>query len=221
MIAIISDVHGNYPALLAVLKEIDELNCQQIISLGDVSGYYCQINECINEFRKRNIINVMGNHDSYLLGYGNCPRSSTVNQCIDYQKKILTQENKLYLSNSQTKLELEWLSARHGGWTDALDEYIEAFNFEIALKDKKLIHCSGHSHRQFQEKCGEYIYFNPGSVGQPRDGDPRAAFAIINHDQLHLKRVEYDIDSIANEMKKAGFEERIFSCLYRGTRIGG
>ena len=52
VIAIISDVHGNYPALKAVLAEIDNIGCNRIISLGDVSGYYCMVNECIEEFRK-------------------------------------------------------------------------------------------------------------------------------------------------------------------------
>ena len=73
MIAIISDVHGNYPALQAVLKDIDSRNCKTIISLGDVTGYYCMINECIEEFRCRKIVNLMGNHDSYLLGKEQCP----------------------------------------------------------------------------------------------------------------------------------------------------
>ena len=80
MIAIISDAHGNYPALKAVLSEIDKLNCGRIISLGDVSGYYCMVNECIDEFRRRNIVNLMGNHDYYVLGRVDCPRSYTVNK---------------------------------------------------------------------------------------------------------------------------------------------
>ncbi len=66
MIAIISDVHGNYPALKAVLCEIDKMGCEHIISLGDVSGYYCMVNECINEFRKRNIINFFKKLDNTL-----------------------------------------------------------------------------------------------------------------------------------------------------------
>ena len=89
MIAVISDVHGNYPALMAVLKKIDELGCKKIISLGDVSGYYCMINECIEEFRKRGITNILGNHDYYILGFGECPRSYTVNKITEYQRKII------------------------------------------------------------------------------------------------------------------------------------
>ena len=66
MIGVISDIHGNYPALQAVLKELDIEGCSQVISLGDVCGYYCMINECIDELRNRDIINIMGNHDKYI-----------------------------------------------------------------------------------------------------------------------------------------------------------
>ena len=71
------------------------------------------------------------------------------------------------------------------------------------------------------EKKESIIYFNPGSVGQPRDNDNRAAFAVIDGSEVKLFRVEYDIDEIAKKMKEAGFEERIYSCLYNGTKIGG
>ena len=66
----------------------------------------------------------------------------------------------------------------------------------------------------------EAVYFNPGSVGQPRDYDPKAAYAIIKENEIELKRVEYDIDRIAFEMQKAGFLERVSSCLYGGMKIG-
>ena len=222
MIAIISDVHGNYPALQKVLEEIDKLNCQQIISLGDVSGYYCMVNECIDELRHRKIINLLGNHDSYLLGYGKCPRSTTVNRCIDFQKSIISTENLEYLKKSPTIYEYASISMRHGGWNDPIDEYIEEFDFNAVKKLPYNIYCSGHSHIQFMQKQEGRIYFNPGSVGQPRDNLPSAAFALIDDNgNIELKRISYCIDKIATQMQKSGFESRIYECLYRGTRIGG
>ena len=221
MIAIISDVHGNYPALMAVLNKIDELGCERIISLGDVSGYYCMVNECIDEFRKRGIINILGNHDYYVSGRGDCPRSYTVNRITEYQRKIIALENLNYLKNSSLGIDNDLLSARHGGWKDPIDEYVDAFNFDdVSDKDVRLF-CSGHTHVQKMVKNGKRVYFNPGSVGQPRDFDPRAAYAIIkDNGTVELKRTEYNIDRIAYEMAEAGFEERIYSCLYNGTRIG-
>ena len=217
MIAIISDVHGNYPALQAVLQEIDEMGCETIISLGDVAGYYCMINECIDEFRKRGIINLMGNHDSYLLGIGKCPRSMTANICIEYQKTKISKENLEFLRKSPSGLDNELFSARHGGWTDPIDEYISEFDFSVVHEDK--IYCSGHTHVQKIQKCGEKTYFNPGSVGQPRDGNPKAAFAIIDKGSVLLYRKEYTIDTIAQKMKEEGFEDRISDCLYSGNKI--
>ncbi|MBR4329648.1 MAG: metallophosphoesterase family protein [Candidatus Riflebacteria bacterium] len=221
MIAIISDVHGNYPALCNVLEEIDKIGCKMIISLGDVAGYYCMVNDCIDEFRRRNIINLLGNHDSYLLGMGKCPRSTTVNRCIDYQKEIITSENLDYLRKSLAIYDFTNISLRHGGWTDPIDEYVNKFDFEIANNSIFEIFGSGHSHIQsLQEKDG-ITYFNPGSVGQPRDNNPKAAFAIIDNNKVKLYRIDYDIDSIAKAMLKAGFEERTYDCLYHGTKIGG
>lgn len=222
MIAIISDVHGNYPALMAVLKEIDELGCSTIISLGDVSGYYCMVNECIDEFRRRNIVNIMGNHDSYLLGYGCCPRSFTVNKCIDYQKKIISNENINYLKRSVEKIDNAIFSARHGGWSNPIDEYVTDFDFSLAEHFFGNIFCSGHTHVQKLVKNNTKIYFNPGSVGQPRDNINLAGYATIDDNgSVKLYRIKYDIDAIAAKMKSEGFENRVFECLFKGTKIGG
>lgn len=221
MIAIISDVHGNYPALKAVLGKIDQLGCEQIISLGDVSGYYCMVNECIDEFRRRKIINILGNHDFYTLGRGDCPRSFTVKKCTEYQRKIITSENLDYLKSSIDYLDTELFSARHGGWRDPLDEYIYDFDFAIAENYKMPLFCSGHTHIQCMKMKDNIEYFNPGSVGQPRDGDCRAGFAIIDDTRVQLYRVDYDINQIASAMRFVGFEPRTYECLYRGTKIGG
>ena len=221
VIAIISEVHGNYPALKAVLAEIDNIGCNRIISLGDVSGYYCMVNECIEEFRKRKIVNILGNHDYYVLGRGDCPRSYTVNRITEYQRQIITPDNKEYLACSKDFIDTSFLSARHGGWNDPVDEYVDEFDFDIAEKYPIKMFCSGHTHIQKLCQKDDITYFNPGSVGQPRDYDNRAGFAIIHDDgNVKLYRVKYDIDEICFKMKQAGFEERIYECLYKGTRIG-
>lgn len=221
VIAIISDVHGNYPALMAVLAEIDNLGCNNIISLGDVSGYYCMVNECIEEFRRRKVVNILGNHDYYILGRGECPRSYTVKRITEYQRQIITSQNMDYLAESKDFIDTPLISARHGGWNDPVDEYIDEFDFSIVEKYSVKLFCSGHTHIQKLWQKDDIIYFNPGSVGQPRDHDSRAAFAIIDSvGKVTLHRVKYDIDKICTKMKQAGFEERTYECLYRGGRIG-
>lgn len=221
MIAIISDVHGNYPALLAVFKKIEKMKCTKIISLGDIAGYYCMINECIDLCRNKNVINILGNHDYYLINDLHCPRSHSANLCIDYQKKIITNENKKWLSKSMDKIDEQMFSMRHGGWNDPLDEYIKKFDFNKIENGKQQVFLSGHTHIAEFEKQGVYCYCNPGSVGQPRDGDNRASFITIDDKQnIQIHRVLYDIDAIADEMKKKEFDNYIYSCLYHGVRIG-
>ena len=79
MIALISDIHGNFEALKEVLKKIDELGIKEIYCLGDVVGYYSQVNECCDELRRRNVKCVMGNHDWYMAYDTFCPRSRSAN----------------------------------------------------------------------------------------------------------------------------------------------
>ena len=96
-IAFISDIHGNFEALKAVLEEIDRMGITQIYCAGDVVGYYAQINECCEELRKREIPCVMGNHDWYVAGGGFCPRSRSVNDCLAYQRTIIEPVHKIPL----------------------------------------------------------------------------------------------------------------------------
>lgn len=221
MIAIISDIHGNYPALQAVLADIDGRGCDQVISLGDVAGYYCLINECIETLRNRGITNLLGNHDNYLTTGESCPRSHSANRCLEYQRKVISQENLAFLRQSPTDLKLGDIRLVHGGWRDPLDEYllrIERSYFE-GLSGRFFF--SGHTHVQALVSLGEKTYCNPGSVGQPRDGNPRAAYALFDGEDVTLVRVAYDVDAIAMAMRNAGFSERLYDNLYSGTRIGG
>ena len=220
MIGLISDVHGNYPALCAVLEKLDNLGCENIISLGDVTGYYCMVKECIEEFRNRKIVNLLGNHDYYIINNTQCERSYTANLCLKYQRKILTESEVEWLRRSPLSLEKDGIKMVHGGWHNYIDEYLEDFTF---LNDKTdtALYVSGHTHVQKYIE-GKYAnYLNPGSVGQPRDHIPSAAYAIVDEKRnVQLYRTEYDIDWIVYEMKKVGFEERMSSCLYYGMKIG-
>jgi len=221
MVAVIADIHGNYPALQAVLKEIDKIGCDRIISLGDVAGYYCMINECIDALRERNIVNVLGNHDYYLLTGIACPRSNSANICLKYQEGILSKTNRFWLQQSLELLNEQDMSFVHGGWVDFLDEYITQIN-DLYFRDfSQTLFFSGHTHVQGKICIGEKIYCNPGSVGQPRDGDPRAAFALISSLAVQLLRVEYDIDQVAFQMEQAGFNSYFYENLYKGSQIGG
>jgi predicted phosphodiesterase len=220
MIAIVADIHGNLPALRAVIARAESKGCTGIISLGDVTGYYAQPGECIDALRKRNARSILGNHDQYLTTGKSCPRSKTVAGLIDYQRSAVTPDQLAYLAALPLSVHEDGNWFVHGGWHDAVDEYLYRISGPCFPGDTGN-YFSGHTHVQVLARFSNKTYCNPGSVGQPRDGDPRAAFAVVNGSEIALERVEYDIDETAYAMKIAGFPRRLYECLYSGAQIGG
>lgn len=215
-IGLISDIHGNYQALTAVLNRLDAMNVDKIICLGDVVGYYPQVNECCNELRARGIETVMGNHDWYMAAGSFCLRSQSVNDCLEYLNTVITDENREWLKTLPVHLETDGLKVVHGGWTDPIDEYLAPTEDYFSKVQGKYF-ASGHTHRQLLADFGEKVYCNPGSVGQPRDNDPKAAFAIFDGSGFELHRVEYDMTVIYQLMHQAGFNDYYYGCLETGA----
>jgi len=215
-IGLISDIHGNYEALRVVLAELDKLCVDQVLCLGDVVGYYPQINECCEELRARGIQTLMGNHDWYLCCGGFCPRSKSVNECLDYQRKIIKQDNLQWIQGFSAYKRIGELTLVHGGWCDPIDEYLREPSEEYFERIQGKIFASGHTHVQALHKWSRKTYCNPGSVGQPRDGDPRAAFAVYDNG-FHLFRVEYDMQPVFRLMRSLGFSDYYFGCLKTGA----
>ena len=215
-IAFISDIHGNYEALKAVLAEIDRLGVERIYCVGDVVGYYSQINECCRELRDRQIPCVMGNHDWYMAGGGFCPRSRSVNDCLAYQRRIIENGHLTWIRTFPVQMYIGEIQLVHGGWADPVDEYLKptAEYFERVLGR---VFVSGHTHLQSVQVFGDKTYCNPGSVGQPRDGDPRAAFAVYEAGKFTLHRSEYDMQKVFGLMDAAGFNDYYYGGLKTGA----
>jgi putative phosphoesterase len=215
--AFISDIHGNYQALKAVLSKLDKLGISRVYCAGDIVGYYSQINECCKELRVREIPTVMGNHDWYMAGGGFCSRSKSVNDCLVYQRGVIEKDNLDWLKSLPLQIQIDKINMVHGGWTDPLDEYLKPTQeyFEKVVGD---VFVSGHTHVQTIRKFGNKTYCNPGSVGQPRDGDPRAAFAIHDGSEFELHRVEYDMQKVFDLMEAAGFNDYYYGGLKTGSK---
>lgn len=220
MIGIISDIHGNYEALKAVLNELDRIKVKKIICLGDIAGYYCQINECCEALRERNIFSLMGNHDFYLTTGESCPRSNSANACLDYQRKVIKPENMEWLASLSFSSEKDALRIVHGGWNDPMDEYINPSREYFDSLNGSYF-ASGHTHVPCVWSGGGKTYCNPGSVGQPRDGNPKASFALWSGTGFELKRVDYNIEMIQKAMIEVGFSPYFFDNLSKGVQIGG
>jgi putative phosphoesterase len=215
--AFISDIHGNYEALKAVLSELDKLGISRVYCAGDIVGYYSQINECCNELRLREIPTVMGNHDWYMAGGGFCLRSRSVNDCLAYQRGVIEKENLDWLKSLPLQIQIDKIQMVHGGWGDPIDEYLKPTQeyFEKVVGE---VFVSGHTHVQTLKKFGSKTYCNPGSVGQPRDGDPRAAFAVYDGKDFELRRIEYDMQKVFDLMEAAGFNDYYYGGLKTGSK---
>lgn len=214
--ALISDIHGNFEALTAVLDEIDSLGVKNIICLGDVVGYYSQVNECCEELLRRKVPCVMGNHDWYMAAGSFCPRSQSVNDCLRYQRSVISAEYIDWLKSFPLFGQFDGIQYVHGGWTNPIDEYLDPSD-DYFSKVYGRVFVSGHSHIQAVHEFDSGLYCNPGSVGQPRDGDSRSAFAVYHEGSFTRYRVSYDIEKVGLLMDKAGFSDYYYGCLFTGA----
>lgn len=221
MIAVLSDIHANLAALQAVLDDADARGCTKILSLGDVAGYHAQPGECIDLLIQCGAVNILGNHDHYLTSDSNCPRSRVVARIIEYQRSVVTPEQMAWLRGSAPCLRDGRVLYVHGGPRNPMDEYLYAID-DMTLPDGVDYLFSGHTHVQTRLPMpGSRWYCNPGSVGQPRDGDCRAGYALFDGSRIELRRIGYDISCTVDAMKAAGFEAFFYENLYKGTQIGG
>ncbi len=227
-IAVISDIHGNFPALQAVLHDIEKEKAEAIYCLGDLVGYYCMIDEVIETIRSLNIKTLLGNHDYALLyNEGIIQRSKTCTNILTRQLKEIKKENLDFLKTAEKSFEFNYGNKNffcvHGGLEDNIDEYIRVID-ENYFEKNNFIHdvlLSGHTHIPRNEVIGTKRYLNPGSVGQPRDGIPAASYLLLSGNKYEHKRVSYNIDLIAMEMKARNYEPYIYEILYRGVKVGG
>jgi len=232
-ILVISDIHANYDALEAVLADagtVDETWC-----LGDIVGYGPDPNLCVELVREQaQLTCLLGNHDVAVIGRmpvtafnGDARRS------IEYQQKVITADSLDFLQSLPENLKVRGeVSLVHGSPRDPVWEYIlNSMTARLNFDHFDTPYCFvGHTHLQcmFQmdeardrvtlgsPKVGEAhamtprAIYNPGSVGQPRDRDPRAAYAIYDS-TAHTwepRRVTYDIPAVQARIREMGLPEK-------------
>jgi putative phosphoesterase len=228
-IAIISDIHGNLPALEAVLADIDARHIKNIYCLGDIVGYYCFFNEIATILDSRQIPTLMGNHDFALLNTeGVIERSKTCTHILKWQlanvqertlRFLKTLPSQMVINHAQKSIQLV-----HAGLKDNIDEYL----FDVSdtyFQENNFTHdvlISGHTHlTAFKRFYSGKMWLNPSSVGQPRDGNNKAAYLILDDSfNPHFIRVAYDYQQVINKMKACGFADYIAEGLKTGKKIG-
>lgn len=216
-IGIISDVHSNLPALKVVLDKLDHID--HIIHAGDIVGYNPFPKQVISLFRKNNIYSIKGNHDRVVLGELNFPPSSIAGRAAKWTKLVLSSEEISYLESLPIEQTLfdNLIRIAHGA-PGSPNRYVYPKDYsDLLLKDEQVL-VLGHTHIQSSKRFNNGVIVNPGSVGQPRDGDSRAAYAILNTETLkiELNRIKYPIYKVQEKIKEVGLPEEIGKRLNKG-----
>ncbi|AXR76386.1 metallophosphoesterase family protein [Natrarchaeobaculum sulfurireducens] len=220
-VGLISDVHGNRVALEAVLADmptVDELVCA-----GDVVGYNPWPAECVDELRERAVPTVCGNHDAAVVEGRTAGFNHTARAGLEHARTQLSDDQLEWLSN----LPVERLACDdrirlvhgHPDDPDRYTRYTYPDEFSPRLLGDEQVLVLGHTHVQGVRQFTEGLVVNPGSVGQPRDGDPRAAYAVVDLETMSvdLFRIEYDVDAVQAAVRDAELPARIGRRLARGA----
>ena len=238
--AVFGDIHSNLEALDAVLADMKQLGATRFICTGDTVGYGADPNACIQRLRDLDALTVKGNHDVY-CAEKNIPDdvNPTARDTITWTKNQLSAANNLWLLDLPMQQTATDIAITHSSFEPHKRwPYISQANDAkpSLLRQSAPLAFYGHTHRpivfaltpsrktqQFtfnkhRIKKGQKAFINPGSVGQPRDGDPRAAYALYDPSTqtAWLRRVEYDIETAASKIRKAELPARNADRLFLG-----
>ena len=227
-IVVISDIHSNHDALEAVLSAIGSYDT--LICLGDLVGYGAQPNEVISEVRslKPGAI-VMGNHDHAVLTGDTSGFVDHAARAVKWTRREISSENMSYLSSLEARTEFQAedvaIDLVHGSPRDPLNEYIypdlpHSILRNLVDESRGEVLLLGHTHVPFNLKFDAKIIANPGSVGQPRDGDPRASYGILEVSDSALfavQRTVYDVNAAAGKIVARGLPRLLADRLHVGV----
>ena len=242
-VAVITDIHSNLPALEAVFEAIDAADVEETWCLGDVIGYGAEPDACADLVRERCATCLVGNHDLAVLGaLDTSAFSETAAEAVEWTRESIGVAALEFLRDLQPDGSRESIGLFHGSPRDPVWEYVlSSEQAEDCLDAQAERLCLiGHSHvalfftrpdeggeaRGAQASDGALLdmgggawLVNPGSVGQPRDGDPRAAWLELDTEAetARFHRVPYDIDRAARAISAAGLPKRLGDRLYVGT----
>ena len=238
-VAVLSDVHANLHALEAVLAEIDAGGFDAIWCLGDLVGYGPKPNECVALLRERTAICLAGNHD--LVVVGKIPIDTfggEAGAAARWTQTVLDDTARAFLDRLEPRgtapgVELFHGSPRDPVWEYVLSDGVAAIAFVLTEAPLVLV---GHSHVALEVSVGHELrgdpapagtrlelgglrrLLNPGSVGQPRDGDPRAAWLEVDFGAARatFHRTDYSVERTQTEMREAGLPEALAQRLAFG-----
>lgn len=240
-VAVISDIHANLHALEAVLAAIEDEAPDAVWCLGDLVGYGPRPNRCCSAVAARASVSLCGNHDLGVLGEIDLEDfAPDAAQAAEWTRTVLSDDARTYLEGLSPKARADGVELFHGSPRDAVWDYVlsgEAAFDALELTSDPLV-LVGHSHvplaivlagddlagglapggAEVDLAAGRWL-LNPGSVGQPRDGDARAAWLLLDlpRGTASFRRVEYPIDRTQAEILERGLPEALAARLADGV----
>jgi len=242
-VAILTDIHSNLPALEAVLESIDEAGIERRWCLGDVVGYGAQPDECAKLVSESCELSLVGNHDLAVTGELSTEVfSASAAAAVEWTRANSDPSTMEFLRGLEPQNTEHEVGLYHASPRDPVWEYVLATDQARECMEEQAARVSliGHSHVALwfsdgdgppgghggaQAEAGRELdlsesrwLLNPGSVGQPRDGDSRAAWLELDTSEWKAtyRRVAYDIDSAAEPIRAAGLPEMLADRLYVG-----
>src|SRR5438876_7675430 len=242
-VAILTDIHSNLPALEAVLSAIDEAKIERKWCLGDVVGYGAQPDECTELVTERCELSLVGNHDLAVTGeISTDVFSASAAAAVEWTRANSDTSTIDFLKSLEPENTEHDVALYHASPRDPVWEYVLAVDQarECMAQQAARVSLIGHSHVALwfsdgqgppggdgggQAEDGREIdlseqrwLLNPGSVGQPRDGDPRAAYLVLDLDARRalFRRVPYEIERTQEEIRERGLPEALAARLAHG-----
>ena len=224
---VVSDIHSNLPALQRVLEDAGRFDAA--VCAGDIVGYGPDPRECVKVAAELGFRCVSGNHDAAVVTGDTSGFNPYAAAAVAINRRLLDMESRAWLRGLPTELTLNVEGVKvvvlHGSPYDPLNEYV--FPTEAELRVDEFLDLTGadllilgHTHVPYVHGRSRHMMVNPGSVGQPRDGDPRASYMIIDLRNgvaavVH-RRVEYDVEEVASRMRRLGLPEMLAVRLFHG-----
>lgn len=225
-IGILSDIHSNAVALQAVLSWLEDANIEKFICDGDIVGYYSRPNETISMLDETDLLTVRGNHDEGVMTKTPISFNYYAKRSLDWNRRQLTEESLQFLRKLPPTIRTE-IGGRevfiaHGSPRNPINEYVYEEDISEEFLDYSFerlpeVVILGHTHKPYVKNIGDTLVLNPGSVGQPRDRDPRASFAVLKTEELsaEIRKVWYNVDEIAEHTKEY-LPRKLADRLYEG-----
>lgn len=234
-IAIISDIHANITALEAVLDDLQTQNVERTYCLGDLVGYAAHPNEVIDRIRRNETPTIMGNYDDGVgfdrdecgCAYRDPEEQRLGDLSLRWTRRTVTSDRKEFLRSLQAEIRFEVDGKRfrlvHGS-PRRMNEYLfedrplSSFQRLAATSETDVL-IFGHTHKPYLKRVDGVLFVNAGSIGKPKDGDPRACYVVLDtrgEVNVEFRRIAYAIDVEATAIRDSSLPDKFATDIETG-----